>query len=221
MESIDISMPLFRGMPAFPGDPPFASDPIRSIARGDAYNISTVSLGTHAGTHVDPPVHFLSRGPPIDAIDLGALNGPCWVVDLTRGPPSLGAAEVAGVPSGEERILFRTANSERWARRLEFFSDYVALAAAAADEIVARGPVRLVGIDSLSIESDPSGAFPVHHALLGAGILILEGLLLDGVPSGPYELRCLPLRLRGGDGGPARAVLLPRAPKGRSGRRAR
>jgi arylformamidase len=207
MGALDVSMPLFRGMPAFPGDPVFTAEPSHAIARGDAYNVSALALGSHAGTHVDPPRHFLPDGATVDAIDLDALSGPCHVVDIPSDRGTIGAGEIARVPASAERILFRTANSERWARQLEFFPDYVALDASAADELVGRGGVRLVGIDSLSIESDSTGRFPVHRALLGAGILILEGLLLNAASPGEHHLECLPLRVRDGDGGPARAVL--------------
>ncbi len=208
-------MPLFAGMPAFPGDPAFLLEPSHRIDRGDAYNVSAISLGSHAGTHVDPPRHFFSGGAPIDAIDPGRLNGRCEVVEIPPDRKAVRAEDLALVPPGAERILFRTANSARWARALEFFPDYVALEVGAADELVARGSVRLVGLDSLSIEADATGRFPVHHALLGADILILEGLLLNAVPPGTYELECLPLRVRGGDGGPARAILRERPAVGR------
>ena len=207
MKRIDISMPLFPGMPSFPGDPPLAVERLRTLERGDPYNISRLSLGSHAGTHVDPPVHFVPGGRAVDRLDLGSLNGPCRVVETDSRSRTVGPEAVNGLPPGTERVLFRTANSARWARSLEFFSDYVGLSPEAANALVERG-VRLVGLDSLSVENDPSGAFPVHHILLGRGILILEGLLLDGVPGGEYLLECLPLRLRDGDGGPARATLL-------------
>ncbi|HXW66346.1 MAG TPA: cyclase family protein [Thermoplasmata archaeon] len=209
MVRIDVSMPLFAGMPSFPGDPEYSITPDRSIARGDAYNVSRLVLGTHAGTHVDPPCHFLPGAPAIDAIDLGALNGRCHVVTVDEEAREVGPADVDAIPPGTERVLFRTANSARWQHELRFFPDYVALAPSAARALAARG-LRLVGIDALSVESDPSGSFPVHHALLGSGALILEGLLLGSVAPGAYELACLPLRLRGGDGGPARALLTSR-----------
>jgi len=200
-------MPLFSGMPAFPGDPAFRDEPARSLARGDAYNLSSLALGSHAGTHVDPPRHFFEQGTTVDRLDVSALNGPSYVVELPPDLSAVRAKEVARVPAGAERVLFRTSNSTRWARDLAFFPDYVSLDVTAADELVARGDVRLVGIDSLSIETDPTGRFPVHHALLGAGIPILEGLLLADAPAGRYDLACLPLRIRDGDGGPARALL--------------
>lgn len=207
MRRIDISMPLFPGMPSFPGDPDFSSARVRSMAAGDPYNISSLSFGSHAGTHVDPPVHFVPGGATTDQLDLDTLNGPCQVVEANAGAASVGPEDVARIPVGARRVLFRTANSPRWANALTFFPDYVALTPAAADLLVQRG-VRLVGIDALSVENDPTGSFPVHHRLLGRGVLILEGVLLADAREGEYVLECLPLRLRGGDGGPARAALL-------------
>ncbi|MGB6500017.1 MAG: cyclase family protein [Thermoplasmata archaeon] len=206
---IDVSMPLFEGMPAFPGDPPFRRAPFRAIARGDPYDLSTIGLGSHAGTHVDPPSHFLTRGMSVDRLELDRLNGAAHVLHVPADAVSIGPDELRSVPAGVERLLLRTANSDRWARRLEFFEGYVALTSAGAALLVQR-QVRCVGIDALSIESDMSGAFPVHRTLLGNGIPILEGLLLGGAPAGPYELECLPLLIRDGDGAPARAVLRPR-----------
>jgi len=204
---IDISMALRTGMAIFPGDPPFASAPTHSLAKGDAYNVSTLAFGSHAGTHVDPPLHFFAHGLPVDRVDLGILNGVCSVIEVDSRRTEVGPEDVARIPTGAERVLFRTSNSERWRSSDAFFADYVALSPLAADALLARS-VRLVGIDSLSIESDGSGKFPVHHNLLGQGALILEGLVLTDVPAGEYELECLPLRLHGGDGGPARAILV-------------
>lgn len=199
-------MPLFVGMPGFPGDPSFGSEPAHAIARGAPYNLSALELGSHAGTHVDPPLHFVPGGLPIDGVDLGLLNGPCEVVGIDPSASSVGPDQLRSVAPGTARLLLRTANSERWRRALEFFPDYVALAPEGAKALLERG-VRLVGIDSLSVERDATGRFPVHHLLLGAGTLVLEGLLLADAPPGRYQLQCLPLRLRDGDGGPARAVL--------------
>jgi len=204
---IDISMPLRSGMAAFPGDPLFASSPTHSLETGAPYNLSALAFGSHAGTHVDPPRHFFAGGLPIDRIDLGILNGPCVVVGVDPRRTEIGPTEVAGIPAGVERVLFRTSNSERWRSNAAFFADYVALTPPAADALVAR-KIRLVGVDSLSVESDPSGLYSVHHRLLGQGALILEGLALADAPPGAYELQCLPLRLENGDGGPARAILL-------------
>lgn len=209
MRRIDVSMPIYSGMPSFPGDPEFVATRFRSMDRGDPYNISGLSFGSHAGTHVDPPVHFVPGGLTIDQVDLEALNGPCIVAQVDPRSSSVRAGDVAKLPPGVERVLFRTANSPRWAKSLSFFPDYVGVSPEAAEQLVERR-VRLVGIDSLSIENDPSGRFPVHHTLLSRGSLILEGLLLAAAPPGEYVLECLPLRLRDGDGGPARATLTSR-----------
>ncbi|HEY6237808.1 MAG TPA: cyclase family protein [Thermoplasmata archaeon] len=206
MRSIDISTPISEGMAVFPGDPPVRVRRTHSVARGDPYNLSSLEMGSHTGTHVDPPSHFLDGGATADELDLSVLNGPCRVVETSGTSTLVGAREVAEIPEVAERVLWKTSNSSRWARGEAFFADYVSLDVGAAEALLARR-VRLVGIDALSIESDPTGKYPVHHRLLGAGTLILEGLRLDGVPAGLYELRCLPLRLQGGDGGPARAVL--------------
>ena len=206
MRSWDVSMPLFEGTPTFPGDPTFQHRPVRSIERGDAYSVSALSFGSHAGTHVDPPCHFIAGGATVDRLDLEVLNGPCWVAGVPPDVRSVGPEEVGRLPEGTRRVLFRTSNSPRWQEKLEFFSDYVAVSESGARALVDR-KVRLVGVDALSVESDASGRFPVHHRLLGEGVLIIEGLLLADVPEGPYELHCLPLDLKGGDGGPARAVL--------------
>jgi arylformamidase len=207
MRRIDISMPLFPGMPSFPGDPSFDVVQLCSITRGDPYNLSGLSFGSHAGTHVDPFGHFVPGGATADHLDLDVLNGPCWVVDVDARAAHVGADDVARIPTGTTRVLFRTANSTRWARSLTFFPDYVGLTTAAADALVER-KVRLVGIDALSVENDPSGSFPVHHSLLARGTLILEGLLLAAAPAAEYRLDCLPLSLRDGDGAPARATLV-------------
>jgi arylformamidase len=207
MRRIDVSMPLADGMPVFPGDTPFESSPTHGLERGDPYRLSRLVLGSHAGTHIDPPSHFLPGGTTVDQIDLDVLQGTCEVLDVPAPARAVGPADVARIPSGTTRVLFRTSNSARWARERAFFPDYVAVAPEAAAPLLARG-IRLVGIDSLSLESDPTGRFPVHHTLLSGGALILEGLLLADAAPGTYELECLPLRLRGGDGGPARAVLV-------------
>lgn len=207
MRRIDVSMPLADGTPAFPGDPVFRSRRVRTLGHGSAYNLSLVELGTHTGTHVDPPLHFFDGGAGVDRLDLHQLNGPCEVVDVPTGARIVGPSELVGIPAGTERVLLRTANSPRWAERLEFFPEYVALGLDGARHLRELG-VRLIGIDALSIEADPTGTFPVHRDLLGHGVAIVEGLLLADAPPGPAELVCLPLRLVGGDGGPARAVLV-------------
>ncbi len=211
MTPIDISMPLFEGMPRFPGDPPFLCAPVRSLDRGDPFALSRLSLGSHAGTHLDPPRHFDRSGASVDRLDLNVLLGPCVVTDVPAGR-TVAPGELPELPSGTTRVLLRTPNSVRWARRLEYFDDFTGLSVPAAIELAKRG-VRLVGIDALSVEHGGPEGYPVHRELLGRGIVLLEGLLLAGARPGPYDLHCLPLAIRDGDGAPARAVL--RAPEER------
>lgn len=203
----DISFPISDRMVGFPGDPPVRVERVRSIERGAPYNLSALALGSHTGTHVDPPLHFVPGGASIDEVPIEALNGPCEVVAIPREVSRIDRTLAAQVPAGAERVLFRTSNSERWRAGGTFFDDFVALDPGAAEALVEAG-VRLVGIDAFSIERDPTGGFPVHHRLLGSGVLILEGILLGSVPAGRYELRCLPLRIAQGDGGPCRALLV-------------
>jgi arylformamidase len=208
MEWIDVSFPIRDGMPGFPGDPAVRVEPVRRIAAGSAYNLSSVTLGSHSGTHIDPPRHFLPDGAAIDAIDLGRVNGPVRVIQVPGKSTVIDARAVARVPPGTERVLLRTGNSERWRLATTFFPDYVALDLSGADALLARG-VKMVGVDSLSVERDPAERFPVHRRLLSSGALILEGLLLGEVPEGEYRLSCLPLRIADGDGGPCRALVSP------------
>jgi arylformamidase len=199
-------MPLFEGMPAFPGDPPFRVEPVASLERGDPYAVARLSLGSHAGTHVDAPRHFDPNGTTVDRLELDVLNGPCQVVDARGGGADVGPSAIAALPPGTSRVLFRTDNSVRWTAGPGPHGRSVGLELATA-RILGDLGVRLVGLDALSVETDRSGRFPVHRELLGRGIVIVEGLLLDGVAAGPYELTCLPLPVRGGDGAPARVVL--------------
>jgi arylformamidase len=194
-------------MPSFPGDPPITVRPTHELSKGDAYNLSEICLGSHAGTHIDPPLHFLPGGLAVDRIDLEALNGSCRVVQVPDPHREVSTGDLKGLLHGVSRVLFRTHNSVRWANGESFFPEYVALAPETA-EYLAAAKLRLVGIDSQSIERDATGQYPVHHTLLESGCLILEGLRLAEVPPGEYELRCLPIKLRDGDGAPCRAVLL-------------
>lgn len=199
---IDISQPLRAGMPVWPGDPPVAIDRLNEGLPA----VSALRLGTHVGTHVDPPAHFVAGAATVDQLPLTTLIGPAWVAHLV-GPGPITAALLAGagVPPGTARLLLRTANSAR--ASAIFDPGYVALAPDAAEWLLARR-IRLIGIDAPSIEPFDAAGEPVHHRLLGAGVIIVEGLALADVEPGAYELICLPLRIEGGDGAPARVVLV-------------
>ena len=184
---IDISTPLRAGMTVWPGDGPPRIERVQSFEQGGAYNLTRLEISAHTGTHLDAPLHFLPGGASIDTVR---------------------AADVPDDLAPGARVLFRTRNSERDLFAGTFFEDYVFLGRDAAEKLVAARAL-LVGIDALSVSGfheDPAGT---HRVLLGAGVWILEGIRLAGVEPGEYELVCLPLRLQGADGAPARALIRP------------
>jgi arylformamidase len=208
MNTYDISIPITPDMPVWPGDPAVSLERVSKIEDGQNANVTHASLSAHTGTHVDAPYHFLQNGDTLEKLSLKVLMGRVYVLYLPD--VDLITADIlwrAGIPSRTRRLLFKTRNSEIWARgEKEFQTDFVALAPDAAQYLVNRG-IKLVGIDYLSIAPFKESR-PVHEILLGAGIVILEGVNLSAVSEGRYTLYCLPLNLQGVDGAPARAVLV-------------
>ncbi len=206
LEIIDISLPVYTGMVVYPGDSEVSVEKIRRIAAGDTFNLSVLTLGAHAGTHIDAPNHYLEEGDEVQKIPLEVLVGPARVLDwhdlVSIDAPEL---ERRGIRAGE-RVLFKTANSERLPLD-EFLHEYVYLTPAGAAFLRERR-VALVGIDCLSIEEYGASGAGAHLALLGAGIPVLEGLDLSGASDGEYFIVALPLNLSGAEGAPVRAVLL-------------
>ena len=155
-----------------------------SIAKGGVANVTRIEMGAHTGTHMDAPFHFEPNGTGIDKVSLETLIGPCRVFDLSSGTGHITRADIeAGDMAGVTRALFKTRNSKRWANdELEFDRDFAAVTAEAAEYLVARG-VKLVGVDYLSVEAfgGGGGKFPVHHTLLRAGMVVVEGLNLSAV----------------------------------------
>ncbi len=212
----DITMPLWPGMPVYPGDPAVELTPVARLEAGDVAAVARFCLGTHTGTHVDPPSHFIAGAATVDELPLEALVGLAEVVDCrlpaTAGATQAGANEreigvaalAAVVPERARRLLIRTGGGELWDAP-GFPVDFPGLTLEAARWLAARG-MLLVGIDRYSIApfDDP---LPAYEALLRAGVVVVVGLDLRAVAPGRYRLACLPLRLRGGDGAPARAVL--------------
>lgn len=207
----DISQPLRPALPVWPGDTAFSAAARWSHGPGSPVHVSAVTLSTHAGAHADAPLHYDPQGAPIDAVALDAYLGPCLVVDA-RGCGALIEADFVAttVPAGTVRALFRTYERFPHAAWTEHFT---AVHPAAIDRLAACG-VRLVGIDSPSLDAQDSKTMDAHHAVRRAGMRVLEGLVLDEVPPGAYELIALPLALRGLDASPVRAVLreLPPCP---------
>lgn len=202
----DLSLPISSSMVTWPGDPPARVEPRLRIAHGQPANVSELCFGSHTGTHVDPPYHFDEGGLKLDQLPLDLLLGRAWVLchDAQR---DIDVSDLQHcVPEGTLRLLVRTVNSQLWHRDVQAFAeDFVTLTVDAARWIVRQG-IRLLGVDYLSVERPGSEGNPVHHTLLGAGMVIVEGLDLSSLQTGWYNLYCLPLKVAGGDGAPARAV---------------
>lgn len=207
MEWIDISVGVSPDLPVWPGDPPLELERIASLADGDEANVSRLAVGVHVGTHVDAPLHFLEGGASVDQLDPGTLVGPAQVVELPEVDVIDAAAlERAASSVTSQRLLFRTRNSRLWdSLDAGFQRDFVAIDESGARWLVER-EVRLVGVDYLSVA--PWGqAEATHKVLLEAGVVIVEGLDMRSVEPGQYVLYCLPIKLMGSDGAPARALL--------------
>ena len=202
MSLIDVTVAIHDGMPVYENNPGVHLERARSIAKGDSVNISRLDFGVHTGTHVDAPVHFIEGGAGAETIDPAVLIGPAHVVDATslRADIDADALGTLELPAGAERLIFKTPNSELWSRA-SFTRDFIRFVESGARLLVEAG-VRLVAIDYLSIGDE--GA---HHVFLGNGVVPLEGLDLRRVDPGPCRLYCLPLKLVGSDGAPARVVL--------------
>lgn len=191
---IDITAPLQEGIPQWPGDPVFRMWTVSNLDEGA--RVSAFSMCAHTGTHIDAPAHYLEGGASISAAPLDLLIGPAVV------------ATFDGAWQGAARVLFRTSSSDHQWWHEPFREDFPAITPNLARQLAASG-VKLVGIDYLSVGRNGAAGSEVHRILLGAGIWLLEGLNLCEAPLGHYELVCLPLRLIGADGAPARALLRP------------
>ena len=210
-ELIDISLGIGPDMLVWPGDPAVEIVRRLQIAKGDPANVSELHIGTHTGTHVDPPVHFIEGAEGIAGVSPEILTGPVVVAHLPDARTPLGPAELdtLDLPPGTARLVLRTSNSELWRlpRPIPFPDTYACLSPEGARWIIRRG-IRLIGVDFLSIEERGASTHPVHKELLRNGVVIVEGLDLGAVQAGQYQLMCLPLRVIDGDGGPARAFLV-------------
>lgn len=209
---LDVSVPIYAGMVHFPDNPSIEIDTITDVERGDICTISRLAMGTHTGTHIDAPIHFLPGGTGTDRVPLDNLIGPARVIEI-KDPAAVKADELRVHDLGvRERLLFKTSNSERCWKTSHFVHDFVSIAEDAASYLASLNTLA-VGIDYLS-----AGSPETHRALLGAGVVIIEGLNLASIPQGRYELLCLPLKILGGDGAPARVLL--KVSKGTAGTKA-
>jgi arylformamidase len=203
---IDVSMDIFTGMTVWPGDEDVLLERTDSLEQGAAANVSRLRCSVHTGTHVDAPLHFIAGGFAVEQLPLETLCGPAWTASFVQAERiTAELLAVAGIPEETKRLLLRTSNSEVVAESAPFLDRYVGLDAGAAEWIVRHG-IRLVGIDYLSVAA-PDQTGRVHQILLKENIILVEGLRLSEVPAGPCRFSCLPLKLVGSDGAPARAMV--------------
>ncbi|HET7478147.1 MAG TPA: cyclase family protein [Rubrobacteraceae bacterium] len=204
---IDVSVALHGGMVHWPDNPPVRIERMLDIERGDVANVSKISMGSHTGTHMDAPLHFIRDGKGLEEMPFGAAMGRARVIEI-QDPESIKPDELR--PHGirkDERILFKTRNSVRgWAEDDAFDEDFVFISQAAARYLAER-EVQTVGVDYLSVGGFHQDGEETHVALLGAGIWVIEGLDLSEIEPGEYELLCLPIKVERSDGAPARAIL--------------
>lgn len=207
---IDISIPLKSGMVHWPGDPEVRIDRVLDTSRGDRCNVSSIAIGSHTGTHMDPPFHYVPGGVSLDAMPFDATIGRARVIEIGDSE-SVKLEELSrhDIARGE-RILLKTRNSARCWETDEFIEEFVYISLDGATYLADRG-VRTVGVDYLSVGGYRADGEAIHHALLDAGVWIIEGLNLAGVQPGSYELVCLPIKIQQSDGAPARAILRPLA----------
>ena len=205
-ELFDITVPIHMEMAIYPGDDPPQQKWLHRMQDGDPNNLSTLLLGSHTGTHVDAPYHFVPNGITLDQVSLAVFVGKAVVIEISN-PKCITATELQGHPIGScERVLFKTRNSLLITSG-GFREDFVYIEAEAAEHLVRQG-VRLVGVDYLSVDKSGSESSAAHHALLGRGVVIIEGVDLSSVEPGTYTLVCLPLKVTGAEGAPARVILI-------------
>ena len=205
----DISVPVRTGGIVYPGNPEILIEAQQAISRGAGANVSRISFGSHTATHVDAAKHFFDDGETVDRIALERFIGPALLIAVDDSLTSVTRGDLERHDlSGHTRLLIRTRNSSLLADP-EYHRDYTYLAPDGAAYLVEKG-MELVGVDYLSIEQFRSGHHRTHRTLLEKNIVIVEGLNLSGIEPGTYDFVCLPLRLEGLDGAPARAVLIDR-----------
>ncbi len=205
---VDITVPTYNGLVHWPGDPPVSVERVNDMEKGAPNNISIINTGSHTGTHVDAPRHFIKNGKTIPSMPLDQMIGVARVIEIHH-PQYVTPEEIRGynIRRGE-RILFKTRNSSHaWAKE-PFNEKFVSISREAADFLAQRA-LKVVGIDYLSVGGFKDDGTYIHRTLLGSGIWLIEGLDLSGVSPGKYFLNCLPLKLEPGDGAPARALLRP------------
>ena len=205
-EWIDISLPVTTGRVVWPGDPGVRVDKLLQIEKGDICNTRHLSTPVHVGTHVDAPLHFIDGGDGIETLPIPSLAGRAKVIEIkNKEKIPLEEIENKGITEGDI-VLFKTVNSGTYLKEGSFNENYVYLSTSAAEFLVSKN-IRTVGIDYYSIAGINSNLIECHQVLLGAGVVIIEGLDLSSVNEGLYDFVCLPLKIVGSDGAPARAII--------------
>ena len=203
----DVSPEVGPGFPVWPGDTPYAARLTWRLADGDSVNLSSLTTTPHLGSHADAPFHTEADGATAAELPLAPFLGPCRVVEVPGRPRLVEPVHLAGLdPADPPRLLFKTGSAGAFGRGEGFPEDFTALSPELAGLLVDAGAL-LAGIDTPSVDPFDSKTLDAHHALARGGVAILEGLVLDAVPAGVYELIALPLRVRGLDASPVRAVL--------------
>jgi len=204
---IDVSVPLSPDLTVWPGAPKVSFQRLLDIEKGDIANDTNISLNVHTGTHVDAPFHFVSSGYSVEKMPLDVLIGKATVADLTEVETiTVEVLESLALSSETKRLLLKTRNSQLWQKPEHTFDEnFVALTAEAAQWIADQG-IRLVGVDYMSVQRFHDGP-ETHLNLLKAEVTVIESLNLADVSAGEYELICLPMKLAGVEGAPARVVL--------------
>ena len=212
---IDISFPYYQGMAIYPGNPSYQRTVMQDVSLGDSATVSRIQMGTHTGTHIDAPLHVFADGKSVDQIPLERMNGRARLLDLR------GMKEITPERLKEEKlckddiILMKTDNTERF-QGVQVLLDYATLTYDAAEYLVGIG-IKMVGIDYMTIEQARGKRIEgksIHRILLGAGIVIAEGLDLRYVDEGVFAMHCFPVALKGADGAPARMSLMEEGENG-------
>ncbi|MEN8242573.1 MAG: cyclase family protein [Chloroflexota bacterium] len=209
MRTYDITLTISPDLVVWPDDSPVELSRVSSISSGDQANVTEVKMSVHTGTHIDAPCHFIDGADSVDSIPIELLTGRAYVLHVDDGEDLITKEllENSHIPPRTKRVLFRTRNSNHWnGPHTTFDRDYVAVDPEAAAYLIQRG-VKLIGVDYLSVAQFTDTA-PTHLTLLEAGIVVVEGLNLGEVSQGRYTLYCLPLKIAGADGAPARAILI-------------
>ena len=205
---IDISVPLYSGMLHWPGDSEVAIAQKQLDVQGTVVHLTSINMSAHTGTHMDAPLHFVNGAQTMDSWRMEATNGLVQVIEISD-PQAIRAAELRQHHFEKgSRVIFRTANTRANWPSQPFHENFVYIAQDAAQYLV-DAQIKMVGVDSLSIGGFHNDLVATHVTLLSAGVWVVEGLNLNAIPAGTYELACMPLRLQGADGAPARAFLRP------------